>query len=635
MTERNVNNQGSNPETKSNLRLWLFRSFLILILILVSLLGWYSTRVGNNQPVGSLDPTLIALGTQLAQASATPEISETSDAVVTTSPLATRATLEGTLIFTKREGGYSHLWAYSAGDPAPIPLTWGDFDDRDPAIDPTGKFLAFSSNRGGPWDLYLLRLDSAEIRQLTTTPGYEGSPTWSPDGAWIAFEAYYDGDYDIRILPVDGGQEPIQLTNHPATDIQPTWDPGGRRIAFVSDRDGSPDIFLANLDQPDNRYINLTKTSTYPEGFPSFSQDGTWLAYTRQENGLAEIYRQDIANLDLPPIPLGAGENPVWSPQGGSLAAIVRAPQRTHLVTYAVEGSLPLIGLPIAEPVYQLAWTAHGLPGEVVTWSADWTPSAELFNLDLSQSNGQARTTLVRLDGVEAPNPTLADTADDAYNALRQRTMSELGWDFLGQLENAFVGIGDPLPPGLAYDDWLYTGRAFAFNSDAVEAGLVAILREEIAGQTYWRIFVRTANQDGSQGEPLRDYPWDFSARYNGDPQAYDQGGEVSDQLPGGYFIDFTQLANDYGFERVPALANWRTYYPGARFNELVYREGLDWLEAMLELYPLSAIVTPTPFMTPTPTPTRTLRPTPTPWWWRWQTPTPSPTPFVAPTPTP
>jgi TolB protein len=635
MTERNASSQVAKPESKSKLRLWLFRSFLILILILVSVLGWYSTQLRNHQPVGSLDPTLVALGTQMAQASATVDSSETPKAIATNSPIATRASLEGTLIFTKREGGYSHLWAYTAGDPAPLPLTWGEYDDRDPAIDPSGEYLAFSSNRSGPWDLYLLSLRTAEIRPLTSTPGYEGNPTWSPDGAWIAFESYYDGDYDILILPVDGGQEPIQLTNHPATDIQPAWDPAGRRIAFVSDREGSPDIFLANLDQPDNRYLNLTQTSSYPEGFPSFNHDGTWLAYTRKENGLAEIYRQDVTNLELPPIPLGAGEHPAWSPEGGSLAAIVQAPQRTHLVSYAVEGSLPMIGLPIAEPVYQLAWTMHGLPGEVNTWSGDWNPSSELVNRDLSQSNGQPRMTLVGLNGVDAPNPTLADTADDAFNALRQRTIAELGWDFLGQLDNAFVGIADPLPPGLSYDDWLYTGRAFAFNGDAIEAGLVAVLREDIAGQTYWRVFVRTANQDGSQGEPLRDFPWDFSARYSGDPQAYDQGGEVSDQLPDGYYLDFTQLANDFGFERVPALANWRTYYPGTRFTEYVYREGLNWLEAMLELYPLSAIVTPTPFLTPTPTPTRTLRPTPTPWWWRWQTPTPSPTPFVAPTPTP
>jgi TolB protein len=613
----------------------MFRSFLLLVLILISVLGWFSLNLQDNQPNNQAGPTIAALATEIALQTPTKAVSATPAGGDTGTPLATRMTLVGSLIYTQREGGFSNIWAYAAGDSDPIPLTWGAWDDRDPAIDPGGERLAFSSNRGGTWDLYLLELRSGEVRQLTYTPGYEGHPTWSPDGVWIAFEAYYDGDFDIRIIPIEGDQVPIQLTNHPASDTQPAWDPAGRRIAFVSDREGSADIFIANLDQPDNRFINLTQTRSIMEGFPSFNAESTWMAYTQVSAGLDEIYLQDLSDLARPSMPLGAGEYPVWSPDGSSLAAIVKSPQRTHLVSYAVEGSLPLVGFPITVPVYQLAWASHGWPGELSARSAEWTAPGPLFEVDLSSSAGQARTTLVGLNGVEAPNPTLSDAVNDAFEALRQRTASELGWDFIGTLENAFVGINDPLPPGLAYDDWLYTGRAFAFNSDAVEADFVEIVREDIAGQTYWRVFVRTVNQDGSQGEPLRHYPWNFSTRYSGDPQAYDHGGSFADRLPQGYFIDFTQLAMDYGFERVPALPNWRTYYPGARLNEFVYRQNLDWLDAMLELYPLSAIVTPTPFLTATPTPTRTLRPTPTPWWWRWQTPTPTPAPFVPPTPTP
>jgi hypothetical protein len=85
-------------------------------------------------------------------------------------------------------------------------------------------------------------------------------------------------------------------------------------------------------------------------------------------------------------------------------------------------------------------------------------------------------------------------------------------------------------------------------------------------------------------------------------------------------------------------MSNWRTYYPAARFNEFARIDGLTWLEAMLEIYPPEAIVTPTPFRTPTPTPTRTPRPTQTPWWWWWlltqQAPTstpPAPTVTLAP----
>ncbi|TFH34537.1 MAG: hypothetical protein E4G99_09300 [Anaerolineales bacterium] len=621
--------------TKTRGRRWLFRSFLLFVVILISALGWYSLSLQNRQDGAPADATLAALATELAMYSPTSLSSATPDAGVTMTPIPPRMRLEGSLIFTLREGGHSHLWAYAAGEPKAWPLTWGSWDDRDPAIDPTGERLAFSSDRDGFWDLYLLELRSGDIRQLTQTAGYEGHPTWSPDGMWIAFESNYDGDFDIRILPVEGNQDPIQLTNHPASDTQPEWEPAGRRIAFVSDRDGSPDIFIANLDRPDDRFFNLTQSPSIPEGYPSFVADSTWLAYTQMQGGLEEIHIRDLGDIERPSNPIGSGNYPVWSPDGSSLAAIVKAPQRTHLVSYAVEGSLPLIGFPITESVYQLAWTAHGLPDEIGERSASWTKPAPLYEVDLSASAGQARTTLVSLTAVQAPNPVLSDAANEAFDALRQRVTLELGWDFLGSLEHAFLGINDPLPPGLSYDDWLYTGRAFGFNSDAVQAGMVEIIREDIGGYTYWRVFVRTTKQDGSQGEPLREYPWDLSKRYSGDPQAYDQGGSVADRLPQGFYLDFTQLAQDYGFERVPALPNWRTYYPGTRFNEFVYRQGLEWLEAMQELYPLSAIITPTPFLTSTPTPTRTLRPTPTPWWWRWETATPSPSPFIAPTPTP
>ncbi len=619
------------PAGPSRRRIWLFRAFLLVVLLLISGLGWYGLKLRGNQPA----PTEEGLLSQPATVSPTEEASSTPEVIHSETPVATRTTLEGSLVYTLRQGGYSHIWAYAAGDPDSIPLTSGAWDDRDPAVGPTGEFVAFSSNRNGPWDLYLLDMRSGEIRQLTSTPGYEGHPTWSPDGVWIAFEAYYDGDFDIRILSVNGEQDPIQLTDHPGSDTAPTWDPAGRRIAFVSDRDGSPDIFIANLDQPDNRFINLTKSPTIPENFPRFNPDSTWLAYTQKQNSITEIYLRDLTDPERPPLPLGAGEYPTWSPDGTSIAAILRSAQRTHLVRYAVEGSLPITGFSITESVHQLDWTAHGLPGEVAELALNAEDPAPLYELDISPSAAQVRTILVNLPGVQAPNPQLSDAVDEAFIALKDRVANELGWDFLGNLEHAFLGINDPLPPGLSYDDWLYTGRAFAFNRDAVEAGFVTIVREDIAGQTYWRIFVHTAVQDGTQGEPPREYPWDFSTRFEGDPQAYDQGGSVADRLPQGYFLDFTQLALDYGFERVPALPNWRTYYPGTRFNEFVHRQGLDWLDAMLELYPLSAIVTPTPFRTPTPTPTRTLRPTPTPWWWRWQTPTPSQTPFIPPTPTP
>jgi TolB protein len=201
----------------------------------------------------------------------------------------------------------------------------------------------------------------------------------------------------------------------------------------------------------------------------------------------------------------------------------------------------------------------------------------------------------------------LHDLVDEAFKALRIRLAEEAGWDFLETLENAFVPLTSPLPPGLG-DDWLYTGRAFAFNPLPLNAGWLVVVPEQFAAQTYWRVYLKARHQDGSQGLPLHDYPWDFNARYTGDPLVYEQGGKLTADIPPGYWVDFTALAAVYGWERLPALSIWRSAYFAARFNEFVLSDNLSWAASMQELYPPEALITPT-FAAPP-----TLTPTPTPW---------------------
>jgi TolB protein len=185
-------------------------------------------------------------------------------------------------------------------------------------------------------------------------------------------------------------------------------------------------------------------------------------------------------------------------------------------------------------------------------------------------------------------------------------------------------------------NDWLYTGRAFALNILPIDAGWLVVVREDFGEGTYWRVYIRALYQDGSAGIPLHDQPWDFDSRYHGDTIIYEQGGGLQTSVPAGYWIDFTERAHSYGWERFAALTTWRASYPAARFNEFAFTGGEDWQPAMLELYPPEAMITPSPVVPPTRTPTATLRwyvsPTPT------STPTPRPTftpSLETPTPSP
>jgi TolB protein len=241
---------------------------------------------------------------------------------------------------------------------------------------------------------------------------------------------------------------------------------------------------------------------------------------------------------------------------------------------------------------------------------------------------------VVPIADVQAPYPQLHDLVDESFNALRNRAILETGWDALASLENAFIPLTTSLDPGLE-EDWLYTGRAFAINSLMANAGWMVGLREDSGAQTYWRIYIRANVQDGSLGEPIHNAPWNLSARYELNPRIYEQGGNYA-SVPSGYWVDVTALAAAYGWERLPALPNWRTYYAGARFTEFALTNGLDWYTAMRELYPPEALITPTRVLAPTltPTPTFTLTPTRRPTRTPYKTPTPRLSPTVTSSPT-
>lgn len=549
----------------------------------------------------------------------------------------------GLLVISFNENGYNHLFAYHPQAEPFTRLTYGAWDDINPAFNPDGSRLAFASNRDGQWDLYTLTLSSGQVDRLTDTAIYEGSPSWSPDGRWLAYEAYTGDtqpDLELFIRPLDGSQEPIQLTDNSDADYQPAWSPGGRQIAFVSNRSGENEIWLADLDQ--FTFTNLSRNDSAIEDHPSWSPDGSHLAWTAIDaTGMHNLMVWDANQPLEPPRLLASGSWPAWSPNGLAIASEYNGPNQTYLTGFAsAQGGLALAPYPLPGELNGLTWgigqLPDPLPDSLKQAAGQQTASLWLPALTPGGDIPGGRRAIVEVPDIEAPYALMQDMVDEAFPALRKRVAQAAGWDFLSNLENAFVPLTDPLPPGMG-DDWLYTGRAFAFNPSPINAGWLVVVREDYGPQTYWRVYIKARFQDGSQGMPLKQIPWDFSARLSGDPLAYERGGDLAASIPSGYWVDLTALANVYGWQRQPALSTWRSSYNATRFNEFAFTGGLDWRSAMLEIYPPEVLVTPTaivpttavPSRTPrpsvTPTPTRTPRPT--------RTPTPSQTPRSSPTP--
>ncbi|OGO20749.1 MAG: hypothetical protein A2Z14_16685 [Chloroflexi bacterium RBG_16_48_8] len=127
-----------------------------------------------------------------------------------------------------------------------------------PTLPPTpipiggGGVIAFVSDRadGTLLQIWTMRPDGGDLRQLTYGPGNKTQPRWSLDGKRIAFISDVDGNKEIYIMNADGSHI-ANLTNDPYDDYDPAWSSDGFTLAFTSTRYvGQTQIYLMEIICP-------------------------------------------------------------------------------------------------------------------------------------------------------------------------------------------------------------------------------------------------------------------------------------------------------------------------------------------------------------------------------------------------
>jgi hypothetical protein len=123
-------------------------------------------------------------------------------------------------------------------------------------------------------------------------------------------------------------------------------------------------------------------------------------------------------------------------------------------------------------------------------------------------------------------------------------------------------------------------GRAIDIDQTAysLAGDRIVFIREDIGYRTFWRVYLKPQAQDGTRGEPLREAPWDLVI-------GSETGGRPMTTIPRGYYVDFTTLAADYGWERVQAIYRWRVFYPDVEWWHFMKTDGLPWWDAMKQVY--------------------------------------------------
>ncbi|MDX2132272.1 MAG: DPP IV N-terminal domain-containing protein [Planctomycetota bacterium] len=104
--------------------------------------------------------------------------------------------------------------------------------DFDPSVSKDGTRLFFASTQHrATSDIYAKRVDSRVVTQLTNDPGDDEMPALSPDGEWVAFTSNRAGNWDIYVMPATGGQAML-ITGEAEDEIAPSWSPDGSRLVF-------------------------------------------------------------------------------------------------------------------------------------------------------------------------------------------------------------------------------------------------------------------------------------------------------------------------------------------------------------------------------------------------------------------
>jgi TolB protein len=189
----------------------------------------------------------------------------------------------------------------------------------------SGGLFFVSYKTGQPKIYYQSLSGDTTPRRLSYMRGNQLMPTISRQRDKVAFVSDITGNPDLFIQPfspengVAGKPYQIFSTNK-ATQGTPTFSPDGSQVAFVSNKDGVPRIYMMNTPEPGTSLKNIkaqlitkhNKESTAP----SWSPDGTKIAYCSSVKGIRQIWVYDLATREERQLTQGPGnkENPSWAP---------------------------------------------------------------------------------------------------------------------------------------------------------------------------------------------------------------------------------------------------------------------------------------------------------------------------------
>lgn len=397
-----------------------------------------------------------------------------------------------------------------------------------PRFSPDGSRIAFTSDRGGGDNIWLMNLNGSDKRQVTKEDfRLLNQPSWSPDGNYIVAKKHFStgrslGTGEVWLYHVSGGGG-VQLVKRASEQLQKEL--------------GEP------IYGPDGEYIYYTRNTT-PGPIFEYAQDST--------QGIFAIERYEIVTGEVTTAVEGYGGavRPAPSPDGKSMAFVRRSEDQTQLwVKNLASGEERMIYGDLDRDL-QETWAVYGAypnmdwtpdSGSIVFWAggkirrvnADGSGAA-VIPFSVSDTRGVA----------DAPHPVIP-VAPDSFTSKIPRFAAlspdgrQVVFESLGKLYTKPVAGGEPRR--LTGDDsealelwpaWSRDGRKLAFVR-WTDAGLGQIM---------------VADGNGRNARAITDRPGHYAV-----PQFSPDGQTIVFEKRSGGYLTAPEFSENEGVYRMPA----------------------------------------------------------------------------------
>lgn len=288
-----------------------------------------------------------------------------------------------------------------------------------PARPLTGGRIAFTSNRSGNNDVYVMNTDGSGVTNLTNNPANDYDPYWSPDGTRLVFTRLEDGIYSLYVMNADGSGQ-TNLTSGLGFAAGAAWSPDGNYILFS----GRPtatgtDADVYRMDANGANVTQLTNTPGLLEVYPVYSPDMTRIAYAIRDpanSNLADIFVMNADGSGVTNLTNNSWDDfhAAWSPDGAKIAFTSNRDGNQEIYTINPDGSDP------TNLTNNLASDGFG------NWSPDGTQfvfhsnrGTNIFDVYVMNADGSGQTNLTNNPAVDqrpawgskAATPTPTDTS--------------------------------------------------------------------------------------------------------------------------------------------------------------------------------------------------------------------------------